>query len=352
MAKILIKRGTRAELNAAGGAGQLNAGEPYLITDEARLAVGTATGSYAAQVIDADLLAFPTVDGTRGFSGSITTSNGALTLGGAAMATTLTPAGASVASKLDVPAQILPQFGQLVALGCAQASHEQSRVLSVLDARVVSHQPSLAVFNPAESDLFGFSWDGSNNVASLKAMAAQYMTFKIGDTELGGFAANGNFSFGGSLIGGTVPWARLSDVPSFVAAGADLVVLGSASAGTDQIPYADGIGGIYWGDAPSSFAAVRGFVHPVSADYTVPTSLPDNEFNHYLDVSEPGVTITLPADPVIGDQITVGVGAFADTVLARNGRLIQGLAENLILDVPNSVTRLKYVYTHGWRIMS
>lgn len=43
---IRIKRGTRAQLNAAKTAGTLAAGEPYLVTDEPALAVGTGTGSY------------------------------------------------------------------------------------------------------------------------------------------------------------------------------------------------------------------------------------------------------------------------------------------------------------------
>lgn len=46
MPSLQIKRGTRAQLNAAATAGTLKAGEPYLITDEARLAVGTATNAY------------------------------------------------------------------------------------------------------------------------------------------------------------------------------------------------------------------------------------------------------------------------------------------------------------------
>ena len=45
---IKIKRGTRAQLDAAKTAGALAAGEPYLVVDEARLAVGTASNAYAA----------------------------------------------------------------------------------------------------------------------------------------------------------------------------------------------------------------------------------------------------------------------------------------------------------------
>lgn len=48
MASIRIKRGTRAQIEAAKTAGDLAAGEPYLITDESRLAVGTANNAYTA----------------------------------------------------------------------------------------------------------------------------------------------------------------------------------------------------------------------------------------------------------------------------------------------------------------
>lgn len=47
---ILVKRGTRAQLNAAAAASGLKAGEPYLITDEGRLAVGLSVSTYAELV--------------------------------------------------------------------------------------------------------------------------------------------------------------------------------------------------------------------------------------------------------------------------------------------------------------
>lgn len=50
MAKIRVKRGTRAALDAAAVAEALAAGEPYLITDEGRLAVGTSAGAYAGML--------------------------------------------------------------------------------------------------------------------------------------------------------------------------------------------------------------------------------------------------------------------------------------------------------------
>lgn len=46
MAEIRFKRGTRAQIDAAAAADELKAGEPYLITDEGRLALGTGAGEY------------------------------------------------------------------------------------------------------------------------------------------------------------------------------------------------------------------------------------------------------------------------------------------------------------------
>jgi len=45
---VLIKRGTRAQINAAATAGQLIAGQDYLITDEGRMAVGLSPTTYSA----------------------------------------------------------------------------------------------------------------------------------------------------------------------------------------------------------------------------------------------------------------------------------------------------------------
>ena len=46
MSILRIKRGTRARLDGAARAAGLHQGEPYLITDEGRLAVGTGASAY------------------------------------------------------------------------------------------------------------------------------------------------------------------------------------------------------------------------------------------------------------------------------------------------------------------
>lgn len=43
---IKIKRGTRAQISSAASSGALKAGEPYLITDEGRFAVGLSSNSF------------------------------------------------------------------------------------------------------------------------------------------------------------------------------------------------------------------------------------------------------------------------------------------------------------------
>lgn len=59
MAAIRFKRGTRAQLNTAAAANSLAQGEPYLISDESRVAVGTAASSYKAFVREDDAVVAP-----------------------------------------------------------------------------------------------------------------------------------------------------------------------------------------------------------------------------------------------------------------------------------------------------
>ena len=73
MALIRFKRGTRAQLDAAATANELSAGEPYLVTDEERVAVGTATNDYTETVKPGDTI--PIEDGGTG----ATTAAGART---------------------------------------------------------------------------------------------------------------------------------------------------------------------------------------------------------------------------------------------------------------------------------
>ena len=65
-----------------------------------------------------------------------------------------------------------------------------------------------------------------------------------------------------------------------------------------------------------------------------------------------GITVTLPSSPSSGWEVGVAIaGTFTDTVVARNGSNIMGLAENLTLNLAYSTVRLVYTDTNGgWRI--
>lgn len=56
MHEIRIKRGTRAQIEAAKLSGILAEGEPYLITDEHTIGVGTGTDSYSVMIPEIPLV--------------------------------------------------------------------------------------------------------------------------------------------------------------------------------------------------------------------------------------------------------------------------------------------------------
>jgi len=69
-------------------------------------------------------------------------------------------------------------------------------------------------------------------------------------------------------------------------------------------------------------------------------------------VTAPTQTMTLPTSPDVNAIVSIGVQAFEDTVIARNGSNIMGLAEDLTIDKANAVVTLLYVNaTEGWRIL-
>jgi hypothetical protein len=70
----------------------------------------------------------------------------------------------------------------------------------------------------------------------------------------------------------------------------------------------------------------------------------------YCTVTGIGQTITLPASPIAGWEVVIGVGSFANTVIGRNGQNIMGLAEDMTIDAPDSTINLTFIdATRGWR---
>lgn len=81
-------------------------------------------------------------------------------------------------------------------------------------------------------------------------------------------------------------------------------------------------------------------------------------YNKYMANTVGGsITLTLPADPSLGDTIHVldGTGSFdtSNVLVLRNGNKIMGQTEDLYLDIENSYTQLVYFNSaYGWRVIS
>lgn len=71
---------------------------------------------------------------------------------------------------------------------------------------------------------------------------------------------------------------------------------------------------------------------------------------HYVLTAATAATVTLPASPTISDTIYVTVAnGLTTNVVARNGKNIQGLAEDLTLNATYASVQLRYSdATEGW----
>ena len=79
-------------------------------------------------------------------------------------------------------------------------------------------------------------------------------------------------------------------------------------------------------------------------------SLTAKPLQHVI-VTAAAQTITLPASPEAGRTVRVTVGNFADTIVARNGSNIIGLAEDMTIDTVNTSVTFQFNSTLGWTIV-
>ena len=106
-----------------------------------------------------------------------------------------------------------------------------------------------------------------------------------------------------------------------------------------------------------SASQVVSFVNPPTGIAGLPpitvtssTSISAVAGNHYVLTAVTAATVTLPASPVISDTIYVTVAnGLTTNVVARNGKPIQSLAEDLTLNASYASVQLRYTdATRGW----
>ena len=72
--------------------------------------------------------------------------------------------------------------------------------------------------------------------------------------------------------------------------------------------------------------------------------------NHYVLTAATTATVTLPASPTISDTVWITVAnSLVTNVVARNGKNIQGIAEDMTLNDPYAAAQLRFSdNTEGW----
>ena len=83
---------------------------------------------------------------------------------------------------------------------------------------------------------------------------------------------------------------------------------------------------------------------------TASTAITASAGFHYVLTAGSAATVTLPASPTISDTVYVTVAnGLTTNVVARNGKPIQGIAEDMTLDAPYASAQLRFTdNTEGW----
>lgn len=148
-----------------------------------------------------------------------------------------TPTGSKVHTKINIPLYDPGQYGQLIALGLPQTADPTARVMSLFDARTTAHQPTLGVFSPNEDNLVGFSWDGSNTVATIKN-TANSIALQGGGTNI--LTANNNGGNATVGIGNAGNSGYALDVTGDINASSEYRVGGDASLTNSALTFGGG----------------------------------------------------------------------------------------------------------------
>ena len=134
-------------------------------------------------------------------------------------------------------------------------------------------------------------------------------------------------------------------------------LLTTGQAGATQVPLPEGATALVYsrGSVPATTLGMlqKGMTSVTAASKTTYTAVASDQI--VVDTAANVVTITLPATPAVGDEVTImdgsATGGFAtnNCVVARNGSNIEGAASDDSLTVNNQCVTLIYANaTKGW----
>ena len=136
-----------------------------------------------------------------------------------------------------------------------------------------------------------------------------------------------------------------------------VTLLTTGQAGATQVPLPEGATALVYsrGSVPATTLGMiqKGMTSVTAASKTTYTAVASDQI--VVDTAANVVTITLPATPAVGDEVTImdgsATGGFAtnNCVVARNGSNIEGAASDDSLTVNNQCVTLIYANaTKGW----
>lgn len=136
-----------------------------------------------------------------------------------------------------------------------------------------------------------------------------------------------------------------------------VTLLTTGQAGATQVPLPEGATALVYsrGSVPATSLGMiqKGMTSVTAASKTTYTAVANDQI--VVDTAANVVTITLPATPAVGDEVTImdgsATGGFAtnNCVVARNGSNIEGAASDDSLTVNNQCVTLIYANaTKGW----
>jgi hypothetical protein len=148
--------------------------------------------------------------------------------------------------------------------------------------------------------------------------------------------SNGNIDIEPNGTGNVLLGNFTFDADQSVGSGQDNYVLTyDHSGGVISLEEAAG-GGTTWNEATSNTTMVAGN-------------------GYFVDTSSSAITMTLPASPTLGDEVSIidgaGNAATNNITVGRNSEKIQGDAEDMVVDVSEAAfTLVYYNSTYGWRL--